>query len=306
MSFTLRQLQYFCTAAELGSFSAASRELYVSPTAVATAISDLERAVDAQLCIRRKSLGIELTATGSAFLEEARRLLAAAAELELTARSPDGRLRGPITVGCYTTMEATIIPALTAGFAALHPEVRLSHVGGASDELLPLLASGRLDALITYRINLPSGLAEAVLYETAVHVLLPAGHRLADRPTVSLGDLVDEPLIMVDLPPSGRHTLDMLHAAGVRPEVRLRTPNFELVRSMVARGLGYSLLVQKPTIDHSYEGLPLVTKQIHPEFAREVAVIVWPEGVRLNPRVSALIEFAQQTIGQQQWTPERA
>lgn len=306
MRFTLRQLEYFRAAAELGSFSAAAQQLYVSPTAVAAAISDLEEALDTQLCVRRKSRGIELTAAGSVFLDEARPLLASAEELERVTGSRDGTLRGPVTVGCYATMAATVVPALTAGFATLHPEVTLRNVDGDMEQLLPLLASGRLDVLITYRINLPAGLEEAILYETAVHVLLPADHRLAASDTVSLADLTDEPLIMMDLPPSGRHTLDMLHAAGVRPDVRLRTPNFELVRSMVARGLGYSLLVQKPTIDHSYEGLPLVAKRIHPEFSKEVAVMVWPEGVRLNPRVSALIAFAQQTVGRGQWTPDRA
>jgi DNA-binding transcriptional LysR family regulator len=305
MRFTLRQLQYFRAAAELGSFTAAAKALYVSPTAVAAAVTDLEHALDTHLCIRRKSLGIELTAAGTALLDDARALLASAEELDRAAGSRDGRLRGPVTVGCYATMAATVLPALTSGFAALHPDVTLHHVDGDMDRLLPLLESGRLDVLITYRINLPAGLDEAVLYETAVHVLLPAGHRLAARQRVDLADLADEPLIMLDLPPSGRNTLNLLHAAGVRPDVRLRTPNFELVRSMVARGLGYSLMVQKPPIDHSYEGLPLVVKRIHPELARQLAVMVWPEGTRLNARVSALIEFARETVGRHQWTPDR-
>jgi DNA-binding transcriptional LysR family regulator len=301
--FTLRQLQYFRAAAELGSFSAAARQLFVSPTAVAAAISDLETALDAQLCVRRKAQGIDLTPAGGHVLDEARALLAAADELERTTRSHDGTLRGPVAIGCYATLAATVLPAMATGFAARHPEVALSHIDGSMDELVPLLQSGRLDALITYRINLPAGLEEVVLFETAVHVLLAGDHPLAGRETVALDELAHEPLIMFDLPPSGQHTLDMLHAAGVRPNVSHRTPNFELVRSMVARGLGYSLLVQKPVIDQSYEGLPLVAKRIHPQLSAETVLLVWPEGVRLNRRVTALIAFAQETIGPAQWTP---
>lgn len=303
LKFTLRQLEYFRTAADLGSFSAAADELYVSPTAVAAAITELESSLDTQLFIRRKSHGIELTSTGAYVLDDARQLLASAEELSRTALSEDGVLRGPITVGCYATIAATVLPRLITDFENLHPEVSISSVEGNMDTLLPLLESGKLDVLITYRIELPPELQEAVLFETASHVILPANHRLADQASVSLTELSEEPLIMLDLPPSGKHTLDMLQAAGVKVSIRHRTANYELVRSMVARGLGFSLLVQKPSIDHSYEGLPLVAKRIYPEFSHESAVMVWPEKVRLTDRVSALIEFARQTVGPAQWTP---
>lgn len=304
--YTLRQLEYFTTSAEYGSFSAAADVLFVSPTAVAAAVTDLEQALDTQLFIRRKSYGLELTPTGSYILAEARRVISGAEELGRTAHSEDGTLRGPITIGCYSTLAPTVLPVLTATFEALHPEVTVSSVDGDMGKLLPLLEAGKLDAVITYRIDLPMGLDQAVLFDTAVHVLLPADHPLAAHPTVSLTDLADEPLILLDLPPSGRHTLDMLQSAGVDVRVRHRTANFELVRSMVGRGLGFSLLVQKPVIDHSYEGLPVVAKRISPEFSRESAIIVWPTNVTLNSRVSALIDFAQRTIGSGQWTPTSA
>ena len=304
LQYTLRQLEYLRAAADLGSFSAAAEELFVSPTAVAAGITDLETALDTQVFIRRKSHGIEITPAGHYILDAARAVLAGAEELNRISRSQDGVLRGPVTIGCYATLAATVLPSLTAEFEALHPAVELSSVEGDMNELLPLLEEGKLDVLITYRINLPPGLSEVVLFDTSVHVLLPADHRLAAQESVSLTQLTDEPLIMLDLPPSGRHTLDMLHAAGVRVSLRHRTSNFELVRSMVARGLGFSLLVQKPPIDHSYEGLPLAAKRIHPEFSRESVVMVWPSQVRLNSRVSALIDFAQLTVGRSQWTPD--
>lgn len=305
LQYTLRQLQYFSAAAELGSFSAAAEKLFVSPTAVASAITDLEQALDTQLFVRRKAHGLEITPAGNYILVEARSLIASAEELNRTVRFHDGKLRGPVTIGCYATLAATVLPALTAQFEALHPEVDISSVEGDMEELIPLLEAGKLDVVTTYRINLPLGLNEIVLFDTSVHVLLPADHRLAAQDSVSIAQLADEPLIMLDLPPSGRHTLDMLHAAGVKVNVRHRTSNFELVRSMVARGLGFSLLVQKPPIDHSYEGLPLVAKRIHPEFSKEAVVMIWPDQVHLNARVSALIEFAKRTVGPAQWTPYR-
>lgn len=296
LGFTLKQLEYFRAVAETGSFSAASAQLHVSPSAVAASITDLERRLTTQLFVRRKAHGVALTAAGSHVLSKARSLLSEAAELELVGGDHADRLAGPVAVGCYSTLAATLLPNLLDGFTRRHPDVALSFVDGGMDELVPMMKQAALDLLLTYRINLPMGLEEAVLYEMDMHALLAADHRLAKGPTVSLDDLADEDMILLDLPHSARHGLDVLAAAGITPKVRHRTQNFELVRSLVARGLGYSLLVQKPLIHHSYEGLPLVTKQIDPPVPRQAVLAAWPSGTRLTNRARAFIDFALETV----------
>lgn len=296
--YTLRQIEYFRAAADLGSFAAAAAELHVSATAIAAAITELERVLGAQLCIRRKAQGVELTPTGVYILQEIRKLLSAADDLEYSISPTIGSLRGPVAIGCYATIAPTVLPGLATGFQATYPDVQLSFTDGSTDELLEQLREGRLDLVLTYRLNLPDGLEEAELYKTAVHALFAADHPLASNNSVSLHSLAEEPLIMLDLAPGNRHTLDMLYDAGITPHVRHRTPNFELVRSIVARGLGYSLLVQKPQIDYSYEGRPVVAVPVSPEPAEVTAVLVWPSGARPSPRAQALIQYAQRMLGE--------
>lgn len=301
--FTLRQLEYFRAIAEHGTIHAAAERLFVTPTATANGLTELERVLGVQLCVRRKGQGVVLTPAGAAVLTEGRSLLRFADELQRHAGSRGGELEGPLSIGCYSTLAPTILPALLEEYGESHPRVDVTFVDGTMDELHPLLERGALDVIITYRINLPLGLEEALLFETAVHVLLSADHALAHEKTVSLHQLEDEPLIMLDLPPSGRHTLDMLQRSGVRPNVRHRTSNFELVRSMVGRGLGYSLLVQTPHIDHSYEGRRVVAKPISPEFSAEAVVMVWPAAMTLTERARALVTLATATVGARQWVP---
>lgn len=304
--YTLRQLVLFSAAVRSGSFATAAQELFVTPTAVSVAVSELEKALGAQLVTRRRARGIVPTPAGSHLLERSAGLLREAIEIQRALSSGHGELSGPVALGCYSTLSATVLPSLIHGFTGLHPAIDLDIVDGTMDTLLGALLQGDLDLVITYRINLPPGLEEVVLYETEVHVLLPADHPLAEHATIALDDLADEPLIMLDLPPSGRHTLDMLQQAGLNPAVAFRTPNFELVRSLVARGLGFSLLVQKPRIETSYEGLPVVARRIHPQFSRESAVIVWPRSLQLTDRARALMEYARDTVAQAQWTPNGA
>ncbi len=297
VGFTLKQLEYFCAVAEHGSFSSAGAQLHVSPSAVAASVSDLERALGTQLFVRRKAHGVSLTSAGSHALRRARVLLGEAREMELVRGEDGSRLAGPVSLGCYSTLAASVLPGLLDGFSTLHPEVQLSFVDGGLDDLVPMLRRSALDLIVTYRINLPVGVQEAVLYESDIHALLPAGHRLALAPTIDVHDLAQEDLILLDLPPSGRHTLDLLNAVGITPNVRHRTQNFELVRSLVARGLGYSLLVQKPLIRESYEGLPLVAKRIEPRLSREAVVFIWPASRRLTNRARALVDYAIDSAG---------
>ena len=300
---TLRQLELFRAAADHGSFAAAAESLYVTPNAVALAVRELEASLDVHLCVRQRARGLTLTPSGVRLLRHARALLRDADELVRTVGSHGGALTGSVAVGCYSTLAATVLPPLLEGFRAAHPSIEISFVDGPMSALLPRLLAGELDAAITYRINLPDSVEQRVLYDTEVHVLLPADHPLAEHATVALEDLEGEDLILLDIPPSGDHTIDMLTRAGVSTKVAHRTPNYELVRSLVARGFGYSLLIQKPRIDVSYEGRSVVAKRISPQLSAESAVIVWPRSMRLTDRARALIEFAAETVPHEQWTP---
>ena len=74
-------------------------------------------------------------------------------------------------------------------------------------------------------------------------------------------------MILLDVNPSRENTEMMFSAAGLSPWIRFRTTDFEVTRSMVARGMGYAILVQRPFADLSYEGKPLAVRPIHPAVA---------------------------------------
>jgi DNA-binding transcriptional LysR family regulator len=290
--FTLRQLSYLIAVADTGSISAAASRLHVTQTAVGAALNDLERALGAQLLVRRRAHGALLTPAGQYVCDRARRLLVEAADIELSARDSGAALRGPVALGCYSTLAVTLIPPILQGFGKLHPDVELDFV---ADQQVPLerrLLEGELDAALMYDMNLPMGLAARTLYESRVYVLLPAAHPLATGGPVNLAALADEPLIFLDLHPSGEHTMAVFRAAGVEPRIRYRTTDFELTRSLVGRGLGYALLVQRPRRSETYEGLPVVAAEITPPPAPVRILLAWSASVRPTRRAQALMDFA--------------
>lgn len=290
--YTLRQLAYFVAVAETGTISAAADELRVSPTAVAAALGELERIFGTQLTVRRKAHGVSLTPAGSHLHSRATALLRDAEELELSAAAGGAELAGPLLVGCYLTVAPTILPVLLEGFTAEHPKVQLDFVEGTQDEVQERLFAGELDLAVVYDMDLRPGLGSVLLYEVAAYALLPEGHRLARRDEVSLAELAAEPMILLDAPPSSHHTMSLFGDAGVSPLIRYRTTDFELTRSLVGRGAGYSVLVQRPAVDASYEGRPVVARPIVPAVKPIAVRMIWPEAIRPTDRARALVEFA--------------
>lgn len=263
---TLKQLEYLIAAAEAGSVTGAAAQLYISQSAVSTALSDLEQTLGTQLFVRRPR-GLALTNAGREILNDARRIVMSVDDMKETARSSVESLTGKLRVGCYSTLAPVLLPMIIDEFLSRHPKVDLSFVEGSHADLTDKLRSGQLDLAIVYDY----GIAEMRsgddfslerVYESLPYVLLPNDHDLAERRRVALHELAEEPLILFDLAPGGDYFLSFFARAGLQPQVRFRTTSFEMVRALVARGLGYSILSQRTDISMSYEGRVFATTEL--------------------------------------------
>lgn len=290
--YTLRQLECFVSVGEHGSIARAAAALMLSPSAVTGALNELERAFDSQLTIRRKAHGVTLTPSGHYVLTQARGLLNAATDLQLMAADSGNTLRGRVAIGCYSSLAPTLLTELMAEYGRRHPDVGLDFFAGTQQEIHEKLLSGELDLAIAYELTVPNGLNHELLREAVPMVALPVDHRLATQDKVTLAELVDEPMILLDMNPSRENTEMMFSAAGLTPWIRFRTTDFEVTRSMVARGMGYAILVQRPVADMSYEGRPLVVRSIHPTVRNVPISMVWQEDVRLSRSARAMLKLA--------------
>jgi DNA-binding transcriptional LysR family regulator len=291
--YSLRQLEYFVAVADAGTISAAAARLHVSQPGLSQALTDLERSLGVQLTVRRKAHGVTLTPSGTQVLRLARDLLRRAEDLEGIASGGDV-LAGTLLLGCYVTLAPTALPPLLQDFTTVHPGVHIDFVEDTQDVLQRRLSHGELDLAILYDMDLEPTTTSAVIATVRPHILLPETHRLADDPQVALADLVGEPQVLLDAPPSSHNTLALFHRFGLTPEVRYRPRTFELTRALVGRGLGYALLVQRPANDRTYEGHRVVMKEIAEPVGESHVVLAWPKGLQLNRRAVAFVEFCQQ------------
>lgn len=117
------EMEVFAQVVEAGSFSAAARELRMTPSAVSKLVARLETRLGTAL-VRRSTRRLQVTAEGQAFYENCLRILAdmVAAEREAAAGAvPRGKLKVDCNVGFGTHYLTPLIPE----FLRLYPEISL-------------------------------------------------------------------------------------------------------------------------------------------------------------------------------------
>jgi len=167
-----------------------------------------------------------------------------------------------VSFGCFSTLAPYLVPRLLALHAQQYPDVSVRVVEGDQTQLLHHLATGEVDLLLTYDFDLPPTLSVDVVAEVPPYALLPAMHPLAHRAEVSLADLATEPMILLDVPPSRTYFPSLFTDQGLVPWIAYRSPSFEMVRSMVGNGMGFTLLGTKPASPTTYDGRAVVTRPI--------------------------------------------
>lgn len=298
---TLRQLEYFVAAAETQSVSAAAARVYLSQSAVSTALAELEENLGVQLFIRH-ARGLTLTTVGQTILAESRQLLGKVDDLENNAAELRGSFTGRLSVGCYTTLAPLLLPRVIDAYLTSYPSVDLNFMVGSHPELQAKLRDGRCDVALLYDYGFATdlfttNLEKVTLQSIPPHALFSSEDPLGEQSAVSLSELSDQPLVLYDLPPGGEYFKSLFTSQGMTPNVRFRTTEFELVRALVARRLGYSILTQHTEIDVSYENLPLITRPLVESGPGLDVVAAHLGGSTLTRRATAFIEECERSLG---------
>jgi DNA-binding transcriptional LysR family regulator len=185
-----------------------------------------------------------------------------------------------------------------ASFATAHPDVELDFLADSQDVICAEVLAGQLDVALTYDLAIPPGLDRVFLRNAVPVAVLPPDHPLGAAPSVSLPSLAEEPMILLDISPSRENTMAMFRQSGVQPRIGYRTTDFEVTRSLVARGLGYAILVQRPFGDLSYSGQPVTVRPIDPPVNPLPIILVSNPLLRPTPAARALMDMAQDQLAE--------
>jgi DNA-binding transcriptional LysR family regulator len=118
----LEAVKTFVAVAEHESFAEAARRLNRSPAAVTRAVAMLEGDGNVRL-FNRTTRSVSLTDAGQRYLDVARRLLAAHAELDEFSAGEQTELRGALSLTAPTVFGRLHVLPLVASFLDAHPNV---------------------------------------------------------------------------------------------------------------------------------------------------------------------------------------
>jgi len=207
--FTLDQLQGFVAVAEELHFGRAAERLRMTQPPLSRQIQKLERAVGVRLLVR-DNRKVELTAAGSVFLEEARRLLAQADGALDRARRIQAGSAGTVRIGFTATAAYGVLPSLLNLVGQARPDVDLDLSEMVTREQVSSLLAGELDLGLARPPFDSTTYASRLLHREALLLAAPTSHPLVSRGRpVTAVELLNEPLIMHS-PTRARYFYDLV------------------------------------------------------------------------------------------------
>jgi DNA-binding transcriptional LysR family regulator len=190
----LRLVRYFTVVADHRHFGRAAEALHIAQPSLSRQISRLEQQLGTRL-LDRTPRGTRLTEAGEVFLPRAKALLRSAAQAAAQTRAAAQPAR--ITVG-YTA--GLILTSAIRELRRHYPDANVHALPLAWNDARAALLEHRVDAVVA-RLPFPTGqLHVTILYDEPRHVLLPLGHRLAGKESVTLDDIAREPMPQVPDP----------------------------------------------------------------------------------------------------------
>lgn len=220
---TLQQLKYFLAAAQTGNLTAAAEQLYTSQSSVSRAIRDLEAELDCPL-FTRDSRKWTLTEAGDRCRREARRILRACERLPEEVRGAEGAVSGTIRVGYVVNGQIDMLLNRAPGFLEKYPGIELKTAYGSPRETMAAFLNGDADLILIVRAEAETLENRRIftLSRNSLYLMVPAGHPLFGRESVTLPELKGLPLVTTDaeqMPGLCRCYRELCEAAGFTPDI---------------------------------------------------------------------------------------
>lgn len=298
MALSLKQVRYFVAAAEAGQVSQAAIELNISQSAVTAAVRQLEDELGVKLFTRQRS-GVSLTAEGARFLHHARSIMAAVNAATHAALTEEVNAVGTVRLGVSYTVVGYFIPRHLTRFIRSYPRIRLELHELPRPVIEAELRRGGLDLSVMLVSNLQD--RDDIEHETLIRsqrrLWLPVGHPLLTAPSVSLAHVASEPYVMLTVDEAGDTASRYWRGHPFTPDVIFETSSVEAVRSLVAEGVGVTILSDMVYRPWSLEGQRIEQRDVLADIPTMDVGTAWCRGRPLMPAAKILRDFLRLTLG---------
>ncbi|WP_291731427.1 LysR substrate-binding domain-containing protein [Leisingera sp. F5] len=292
-----RDLEAFNAVAVELSFRRAAERLSIDQSALSRRIRQLEEQLGYQL-IRRTTREVSLTAAGEVFYERTRLISS-----EISAAVQAGRIaaegkKGFLRVGYMSFAALDLMPGVVREFTRRYPDIEL--------ELKYIRTQGQKIELSRNNIDVgfmlgpfkhPQFETRKVASERLV-ALLPVDHRLSTRPTVTLTEIAQYPMVLGSMAEWDFFRLfidDVFLRSGNSIDVKYEASNALGILGLVGSSLGVSVYAQGIT---RFQPRTIMTKPISDCEAEISTLLVWNRAYK-SPALMNFIAVAEEFVKRQ-------
>ena len=270
-SLILDQLKAFVEVVERGSFTAAARELNLTQPAVTHQVQELERRFQVAL-VERFGKRAYLTEAGEKLIEHARNLLEEDSRTQVMMRRFGDGWLGRVRVGTSMTVLMYLLPPVLRQLKTDHPQLEINLKAGFTTTTLQMLKTNALDlGLCALPIEDPA-FETVPLFKDELVAILPAALGHVPK-TVTPVFLSRCPLILGSENSALRRMItDWLALAGPPPRPLMEFDNVEAMKSVVAVGLGASV-VPSLSLGAGHVAANMLVRPLSPRASRQVGLV---------------------------------
>jgi DNA-binding transcriptional LysR family regulator len=289
----IRQIQYFLSVVDTGSFSAAADEHYISQSSLSKIIIALEKELEVSLFDRSKRKVI-LTEAGEAFLEHARKIHVAhkAMIVDLNSYKSD---TDSFSIAAIPVLTQYGITTSMAQFRDAFPDIHvtLEEIDGLN--ILPALEERRFDLAFTRHNFLDKEKFTSLeIRKDKLLVVVSPKNRHATRASISIKELSDDNFIVFDrVTELHRLIMEECKKAGFDPIIFYSSHRKVSVFGLVGANIGLALV---PSKIYEYHKQPDVLAIPLEEQIDCNIVLAYLTNRKLPNAASVFVDFMKNTV----------
>jgi LysR family transcriptional regulator, transcription activator of glutamate synthase operon len=286
----IRQIRYFMEVATREHVTEAANALHVAQSSVSRQIANLENELGADLFIR-ESRRVKLTPIGKIFFERMKQAMNVIDDATREVEEYLDPKKGTIRIAYPISLASHTMPTAIHAFRIYYPEAKFQLKQALYPDLIQGVINGDFNlALLGPLPKADEKFRRKILFTENMVALLPLHHPLANKPSIGLRELKDDPFIML---PEGFVLREIVEKAcashGFTPKVGFEGDDTDALKGLVSAGLGIALMPEVTVIDNvprSTVNVPLSDNTI----TRTVGVIT-PTHRKLLPTEEIFHQF---------------
>jgi DNA-binding transcriptional LysR family regulator len=241
----LNQLRAFYQAAKCQNVSVAAQQLFVSQPAVTAQIKLFEDSCGLRL-FKKKGRNLYLTDEGKTLFNYARKIFEYERKIEDAVGQMKELKKGSLRLGSARTYARYFMPFLLTGFRNAYPHIKIHFDEGSSLEMIHSLIDLKNEVVIIAKAEDHPNIAFIPFSREELVLILPPNHHLANKDSIRLEQIAEEPIIMKD-PGSGTRKLvdELFEKRNCTPNILMETGDAEIIKLLVQHGEGVSFLVKE-------------------------------------------------------------